>query len=157
MAPLGDIERTLHPDDHKLRQNGRLVVDGLNKIADKLIRGDFKKGQAIELLHEFKFVSSFCYHYEQMLGTQLKNILMFNYLTEVVKEKFPDELPENLNISYCHKNPRLLESNRVFASPENAVLVSDIIEFKNIEKRQVQESLAMVNSKPMAKPKLGSR
>lgn len=73
----------------------------IDKIANRLLDGQFKNQKhAQELLLDYKILSSLPFSIEGLAGTQFKNIVRMNYLTEVLKEKFPKKIDPHFRIPH---------------------------------------------------------
>jgi DNA-directed RNA polymerase subunit E'/Rpb7 len=74
------------------------------------------------------------------LGTQFKNIVKINYLTEAIKQKFPEKIDKNLNIPHIIDYEEFNKSG-VLRSPEIAIIALTPNKFKKIQKKQIKAEL----------------
>lgn len=126
-------------DYQELRPSAKTMTDHLNKLANKLLEGDFKdQKQAINLLLEYKILSSLPFSVESQLGTQFKNIVKMNYLTEAIKEKYPEKIDPNLNIPHIIDN-QLVDDNNLLRTSEMAATLLSPQEFFRIQKIQIKQ------------------
>jgi hypothetical protein len=125
-------------DYQELRPSAKTLTHHLNKLANKLLEGDFKnQKQAINLLLEYKILSSLPFSVESQFGTQFKNIIKMNYLTEAIKEKYPEKIDPNLNIPHI-MDDQLVSDNPILQTPEMAATLLSPQEFFEIQKKQIK-------------------
>jgi hypothetical protein len=121
--------------------SNKSIIKNMNNIANKLLDGDFKNQQeAIDLLLNYKILTSLPYAIQEQYGTQFKNIVKINYLTEAIKKKFPDKIDKNLNIPHVVDYQKYTEAE-FLKNPEIAVTLLHPDTFKRVQKRQIAKEL----------------
>lgn len=131
-----------------LQANGQVIEAYLNDLGERLINGKFKdQNEAIDLLINYKFLSSLVFSIEMMNGTQFKNIVKLNYLCEYVKHHYPKKIDKHLTILYPYSAGTLVQPYLSFACPEFSNLLLDPATVIANEKKAVMEHLKKANSK----------
>lgn len=120
----------------------KVAEKAMNEVANKLINGDFKdQDEAIDLLLDYKVLTSLAWSIIEARGTQFKNIVKINALVETIKNKFPDKIDQNLNIPHYHDDSRFDQPVDTKNSPEVAVLLKSVNDFKKVEKKKIIQEL----------------
>ena len=115
-----------------------VIEKHLNNLANQLLDGDFKNQEhAIDLLLEYKMITSMPFSIEASLGTQFTNILKMNYLMEAIKEKYPSKINKNLRIPHIFDFKKFADYG-FFQCPEIAVTFVNPEEFIETQKKQIE-------------------
>lgn len=117
----------------------------INNSANKLLSGQFNnQKEAIDGLIDYKILSSIPFSIEDQRGTQFKNIVKMNYLTEALKEKYPEKIDGNLHIPHLVEREEF-KNDLFLKNPEIAVLALTPNLFKATQKKQIQQELTKVS------------
>jgi len=113
----------------------------LDEAANTLLDGNFKnQNKAISLLLNYKILTSLPFAVENQFGTQFKNIIKMNYLTDKIKEKYPTKVNPNLNIPHIVDYDKF-DDAPFLKNPEIAVITLLPHEFHDIQKKQINTEL----------------
>ncbi len=142
-----DLEKNYaNKDAELLNSDTHILVEHTDRLANTLLNGDFKnQDAAVDLLLDYKILTCLPFSIENSRGTQFKNIVKMNYLTEAIKKKYPEKISQNLNIPHIITGNKKIDHANFSKSPEIAITLLSPSEFKDTQKKQIRHGLENQN------------